>query len=691
MQMHREPGAPEEKQLANGRWVLVSEQRMANGGTAGLRIDITALKEAHRSLRESQFMLNCAQRVTATGSVMRDLKTNTGKWSDELYRIFGLSPTNFDPHTKGFLERVHPSDRPHVVATIANNKKGINDGPMQFRIIRPDGETRWVYRETDLLFDEAGMPAQGLTTYRDITDKLANEARHRALEILLQDAIDSISEGFVIYDADDRLVMCNDAYRQLYPESAAMMVPGARLEDIMRTALARGRYPSARGREEEWLADQLRKHRELGEPIENQLDDGRWLLISERRTSNGGTAGLRVDITALKRVQQSLRDSQERLDRTQSIAQLGTIERDLHSQALAWSTETYHILGLKPGDIEPSAAALLARIHPGDQEMMAETLKRGMNGHSKSGLKFRIIRPDGEIRSIVSQADIVRDASGTPRFISVAMMDITEKETAARRQRELEAQLRHSEKLTALGTLAGGIAHDLNNTLVPIQALSKLVMREFPSDTQPHADLQLINQASLQARDLVRQILAFSRKQEIVKEPTNLGSIVRNVLQMLRASVPSTIELIETINDVPAIFADANQLQQVVVNLITNAAYSIGNRVGRVRVAVDIQDNASGEPMIRLDVVDTGCGMSTEIVHRMFEPFFTTKPVGEGTGLGLSVVHGIVTGHGGIIDVKSAPGEGTTFTILLPAHAQSDAAAVAQHSWTHPKVSLRSW
>ena len=535
MQKHRTPGAPEEKQLANGRWVLVSEQRMADGGIAGLRIDITALKEAHDSLRESQFMLNCAQRVTATGSVMRDLKTNRGNWSDELYRIFGLSPTNFDPHTKGFLDRVHPEDRAQVVAAIADNKKGINDGAMQFRIIRPDGEIRWVYRETDILFDAAGIAERGLTTYRDITDKLANEARHRELETLLQDAIDSISEGFVIYDAEDRLVTCNDAYRRLYPESAEMMVPGARLQDIMGAALARGRYPLAKGREETWLAEQLYKHRELGEPVENQLDDGRWMLISERRTSSGGTAGLRVDITALKRVQQSLRDSQERLDRTQGIAHIGTIERDLQSEELAWSDETYRILGLDPGAIAPSRDNFLARLHPGDQAMMTATFRQSTDDHPRSERKFRIIRPYGEIRTIASQADLVRDADGAPRYISVALMDITDKETAAKRQRELETQLRHSEKLTALGTLAGGIAHDLNNTLVPIQALSKLVMREFPPEAQAYTDLKTINQASLQARGpRPGRSSPSAASRRCSQRADDLRGIVRNALQMLR-------------------------------------------------------------------------------------------------------------------------------------------------------------
>ncbi|HLI20120.1 MAG TPA: ATP-binding protein, partial [Stellaceae bacterium] len=147
------------------------------------------------------------------------------------------------------------------------------------------------------------------------------------------------------------------------------------------------------------------------------------------------------------------------------------------------------------------------------------------------------------------------------------------------------------------------------------------------------------------------------------------------------ASVPSTIEIVEQIEPVPTILADAGQLQQVVVNLVTNGAHAIGNAFGRVTVSLDeIADPASETGrMIRIRVADTGCGMSREVMHRIFEPFFTTKGVGEGTGLGLSVVHGIVTGQGGSIDVKSTPGKGSEFIILLPAHIvpAEDIAAVA--------------
>ncbi len=191
-----------------------------------------------------------------------------------------------------------------------------------------------------------------LTTYKDITEKRDADIRQRELEALLRDAIESISEGFVIYDADDRLVLCNDAFRKLYPNAADRMVPGTRYEDILRGATFDSRGMPREGAEA-WVAQRLRQHRELKEPVELQLEDGRWLFISERRTSSGGTAGLRVDITSLKRVQQSLHDSQQRLDRTQSIAHLGTVERESAHQCGRVVQRNLSHLRRRPRDAHP--------------------------------------------------------------------------------------------------------------------------------------------------------------------------------------------------------------------------------------------------------------------------------------------------------------------------------------------------
>ncbi|HXP77927.1 MAG TPA: ATP-binding protein, partial [Stellaceae bacterium] len=232
----------------------------------------------------------------------------------------------------------------------------------------------------------------------------------------------------------------------------------------------------------------------------------------------------------------------------------------------------------------------------------------------------------------------------------------------------LEDQLHHSQKLEALGTLAGGIAHDLNNTLVPVIAMAKLGLKRAEPRSTAYESFELIYQAGLRARDLVKQVLAFSRKDTVDRRPFRLHEVVEEALAMLRPTIPATITIEREIDAVPPIMGDATQLHQVAVNLVTNAVHAVGMRLGTITVAVGMRPGANpgGPGCVRLSVRDTGCGMDEATQKRIFDPFFTTKAVGEGSGLGLSVVHGIVTGHGGTIRVESRPEHGACFVIDLP-------------------------
>jgi signal transduction histidine kinase len=225
-----------------------------------------------------------------------------------------------------------------------------------------------------------------------------------------------------------------------------------------------------------------------------------------------------------------------------------------------------------------------------------------------------------------------------------------------------------------LGTLAGGIAHDLNNSLTPIMALSKVTARRLEPGHPLRENLETIFSASEQARDLVKRVLAFSRRDPIDKKTTSLRDSVSDALKLLRATIPTSIRLDAQINEVPAILADASQIHQIITNLVTNAAQAIGNNLGVITVALDLVSGPAPRRTIRLSVIDTGQGMDHATRRRIFEPFFTTKQVGQGTGLGLSIIEGIVADHGGSIGVESEPGKGTRFDIYFPL---PDAAASA--------------
>ena len=238
-------------------------------------------------------------------------------------------------------------------------------------------------------------------------------------------------------------------------------------------------------------------------------------------------------------------------------------------------------------------------------------------GLQASPLTYRFRCHDGSIKWIYTEIETILDNDGNPVRRIGTIRDVTEARTAEERQRELERQLLHSQKLDALGTLAGGIAHDLNNILMPILALSQLLMQQMPEGSSEREDLETVVQASSHGRDLVQRILAFSRDQEAAKMKVDLAATTRQALRMLRPTIPATVLIEEEIEEVPLILADAGQLQQVIVNLVTNARQAIGNAPGTVtvrfrrRAGVQIADAAAAL---------SACGSPTPAVAWMLKP-----------------------------------------------------------------------
>ena len=376
-----------------------------------------------------------------------------------------------------------------------------------------------------------------------------------------------------------------------------------------------------------------------------------------------------------------LRRSQEQLARVLRISGIGSVERNLRTGRVEWSAEACRIFGLNPDDIDQTREFFYSLVHPDDRDMVRAAADQSNSGIASEPLEYRIVRPDGEIRVVYRENDIVLDEAGWPIAQFSVFKDVTEAHAAQAREKELQRQLLHSQKLEALGTLAGGVAHDLNNTLVPILALSKLAVEALPEGSGLHDDILTIYRASERARDLVKQILAFSRKQNAAKQHVDLARVTRDALQMLRATLPATIQIADQILEVPRVLGDPGEMHQVIINLVTNAGHAIGSSLGKITVrlwgAAEREPSLAGEAgsVVCLSVGDTGCGMDQATLDRIFEPFFTTKSVGEGTGLGLSVVHGIVTRHGGRIEVRSTPGEGSKFTVALPAVGRSQTTA----------------
>jgi CheY-like chemotaxis protein len=256
--------------------------------------------------------------------------------------------------------------------------------------------------------------------------------------------------------------------------------------------------------------------------------------------------------------------------------------------------------------------------------------------------------------------------------------DISERERTAKERAKFEDKLRQAQKLEAIGTLAGGIAHDFNNILAGIIGFADLGIQEAADPSASTASFQQILKAGGRARDLVRQILAFSRHREQDRKPLDLQADIVDTLKLLRATLPASVEIVTAFEpQTPMVLADSIQIHQVVTNLVTNAWHAIGDRAGQIRLQLATfnvdADFARTQPdlrpgrYVRLSISDNGSGMDSATVSRIFEPFFTTKEPGRGTGLGLSVVHGIMKSCDGAIAVYSAPNDGTTFHLYFPA------------------------
>jgi two-component system, cell cycle sensor histidine kinase and response regulator CckA len=378
-----------------------------------------------------------------------------------------------------------------------------------------------------------------------------------------------------------------------------------------------------------------------------------------------------------RQVEDALRKSEKNLREAQRIGRVGSWELDLATERLEWSDETYRIFGCDPKSFTVSKEAFYEMVHLDDRSRVQATIKESLRTGNPYAVEHRIIRADGSERVVEERAEVFYDSSGKARCVVGTAQDITER-------KQLEEQVRRAQMMESIGRLAGRIAHDFNNILGTIMAYAELARTDMPGDKPGAECLREVLAACNRAKELISQIHAFSRHRQLERHPIRLQPIVTEVLKFIQPLLPNNVEIVSDIaSDAPVVLANEGQIHQVLMNLCTNAAHAMRGKSGRLNITLarstvgpDLarsHPNLSPGEYAHLTVSDTGCGMSTETLNRIFEPFFTTKPSGEGTGLGLSVVHGIVQEHRGAITVESIPNVGTTFDLYFPSHQNGEA------------------
>ena len=323
------------------------------------------------------------------------------------------------------------------------------------------------------------------------------------------------------------------------------------------------------------------------------------------------------------------------------------------------------------------------QLHPNEKNASSSFQELVSSIHSDTPLTSACVYRDSDNKEIPVEQTLTRiiDNEGNHHGYLCIAMDLRERLAEQKRQDELESQLLHSQKMETIGTLAGGIAHDLNNLLTPVMGYAEMLLEDSTENEKHQRRLQRILNASLRAKELVKQILTFSHHVDHFSEPVLIKSIVKEVLELMFASLPANIQLTVDMKDPDArIFAEVTKIHQVLMNLCTNSAHAIGNNDGNITIEIDSieYDESTGDLVLPtgkyalISVHDDGCGISKSARQRIFEPFFTTKEVGEGTGLGLSVVHGIVNSHNGTIRVKSKQNKGSSFYVYLPYYEEME-------------------
>jgi PAS domain S-box-containing protein len=384
------------------------------------------------------------------------------------------------------------------------------------------------------------------------------------------------------------------------------------------------------------------------------------------------------DITARKKAEEALKESEEqfRYISEQSLLSIQIIQDGVFKYVNQASADISGYSIEEMTNWKPGEFAKL--IHPDDREFVMDQALKKQKGEQNvvPHYQFRLITKSGETKWLEVYSRTIRYKGQIADLAT--LIDITEQKQAEEEKAKLKAQLLQSQKMESIGTLTGGIAHDFNNILGIILGNTEMAMDDLPKWHPAKFNLNEIRIASLRARDVVKQLLSFSRKTDLKQKPIKLVQIVEDALKFLRSSIATSIEIRQNItNDInDIILADSTQINQVMINLFTNAAHAMKDTGGVITIGMENiyldQVSAANYPdlpprsYVKLTVSDTGTGIDPEIKDRIFDPYFTTKEIGKGTGIGLSVVHGIVKSHKGAISVDSKQGKGTTLSILFP-------------------------
>ncbi len=661
--------------------------QVQDGMMASTFLDITERKRTEKSLEDSERRYSSLvdqspiayEVYDADGVQLRVNKAYEDLWGMKVEDSVGIFNVRTDPQVellglKPFVERAYTGE------TVKLPEYEWDPGKSGF-----PGRARWLSTRIYPLKDKSDNILNVVITHEDVTERKQAEDALRRSEGQKRAIADYTYDWESWLALDGELLWVNPAVEKLTGFSIT------ECENMPNFPL-----PIVHEDDQRAFGKQLQKAIVEKSSINNfefriSHKDGsvRWMAASwqpifdDEKQHLGQRTSIR-EITEKKQAEQLLISNENKLQRAQNIARLGFWEWDLKTDEGIWSEQVLQMFGYTPEEVEISFEWLLNQMNPHDREQVSKEIGVTIETHKSFDMEYRVTKKDGSEVVVHSVGQVILDGDGKTVGMEGILQDISERKQAEQERLALEAQLRQSQKLEAIGTMVGGISHEFNNVLQSMFLYGGLVQDTLPDDQELRSNFQQILNDGNRARDLIKQILTFSRMTKVEMKTQHLHESVLEAMVLERASLPANIEIQQDIDmNCGLVLCDKTQISQIIMNLCNNAQHAMADKGGKLTIRLkpilaSLNNSDPETPVLELTISDTGHGIDDSALDRIFDPFFTTKEFGEGTGLGLSVIHGIVEMMGGQISVTSEIGKGTTFRILFPVTTEVEAAEIVK-------------
>ena len=646
--------------------------------------NITERKHAENALREAKEFLENVFRTSGDGLIVTDEQGYIRKPNEKALKIFG--------YTEQELTGMHFAELSPIQLTLDGNPtviaQLIEGGFIENReaeYSRKDGTIFPAETNMRSMKDKEGVLIGAIASLRDITERRISEEKLRKAKEQLENFLENSIDPIIMADGKGYIVNPNKAFLDMigYTEeevlgkplyTLSVTEPGAYestageqvtiSEDFFKESTACIEQLHETGKISGWQSYYMHKSHKLV-PITQNL-----IVIRNDRGEPTGSFSIIRNLTSDRKAEAELRVSEERFRAIAESSIDAIITADTQGRITFCNPAAEKMFGYGREELigQPGSMLVPERFRDHDRDGYERVVQKNMSRLNGRPLEVCGLRKNSQEFPV--EISVTTYTVDNKIYFTSTIHDISER-------LKFEEQIRQSQKMEAIGTLAGGIAHDFNNILAAIIGFTEMSVQKLEQDTSLRRNMEQVLTSSYRARDLIKQILAFSRKSFEERKPVDISPIIKEALKLLRASIPTTIDIQENIDKhAGMVNADPTQVHQVLMNLCTNAAHAMRDTGGVLAISLcpvfldareaSLYQGLAPGAYLQVMVRDTGTGIDPAIMDRIFEPFFTTKEVGQGSGMGLAVVHGIVKSHGGAITVDSKPGSGTAFHILLP-------------------------